>query len=220
MKGRRLLKFGAAGTIFLLASASITGAARPLRETTVTGHPCRLLPVKDTYSVDASGRRVAHADDSTAKVKVFGSGDSAMSVTVPPKSFDPHTASQEQLHRYGFPPRPKSGAALARWNKLYPHRSIQYVTPTMCSANNGVRHLPRTPRHTAKPAVTSDTSTNWSGGIAIQQPQWSSFTFAVVQWVEPNFIAGCSSASGYSIWSGLGGWNAASRRTKYGLSGL
>jgi hypothetical protein len=216
MRSHRHQRIGAAVCVLVLSSAGATAATLPSQEFTVGGSACRVLPVKQTYSVDASGRRTTKTDGSTAKVKVFGSGDSSMSVTVPPKNFDPHTATQAELRRYGFPPRPESGDALTRWNRMYPRHTISYVTPTICSAQNGVRHLPRPTGPAAKPAVASETSPNWSGGLAIQQPGWSGFTFAVVQWTEPTFVAGCSSASGYSIWSGLGGWNV-DNRPSWGL---
>jgi hypothetical protein len=52
--------------------------------------------------------------------------------------------------------------------------------------------------------------------MALQQAGQPGFTFAAVQWTEPTFNAACPTGSGYTIWSGLGGWNARSR-TSWGL---
>lgn len=138
-----------------------------------------------------------------------------MSVTVPPRNFDPHVASQDELRRYGFPARPASGSALATWNRMYPYHHIDYVAPKMCSAENGVRHLPPRTKVLRSGTAPSETTPNWSGGLAQQQSGQAGFTFAAVQWTEPSFKAACPTASGYSIWSGLGGF--VNGRSKWGL---
>ncbi len=49
-------------------------------------------------------------------------------VLVPPKGFDPATATNAQLNEYGFPPRPTSPSALALWTTEM--RSWKGATPT------------------------------------------------------------------------------------------
>jgi hypothetical protein len=173
---------------------------------------CGKYPVKETYAVDSAGNRTFAATAGTGTVRVFGRGDKTMSVTVPPADFDPHAATDAQLRRYGFPARPKSGPGRARWEAFYPRHKIDYVVPEMCG-NPNVTHRPRLrtmPHSQAGPAAapTPAYSPNWSGGMALAVPGDVEFTAAFIQWNEPTFNATCPSTSGYTIWSGLGGWGA------------
>ncbi|GAA4633142.1 hypothetical protein GCM10023196_069530 [Actinoallomurus vinaceus] len=138
-----------------------------------------------------------------------------MKVTVPPHGFNPRTASDEQLHLYGFPPRPASGPARKAWEQRYPSGDIDYVVPTMC-AMEGVYHLPSQPRTASSGRSLVDLSPNWSGGVVIKTPNEPAFTAAHVTWVEPKFAAACPGKSGYTIWSGIGGYKVIQGK-KWGL---
>jgi hypothetical protein len=187
----------------LFSTAAAFGATTDTAATGGTLRDCQKYPVAETYSIDSAGRRSFAAGD-TGKVEVFGKGGNTMKVAVPPASFDPHTATDAQLRMYGFPPRPESGPARTRWDALYPNHKIDYVLPEMCSDPH-VTHRPA-PRTQPALAPTPLTSENWSGGMAVNPPDEPPFTSAFVRWQEPSFNAGCPTASGYTIWSGIGGW--------------
>jgi hypothetical protein len=171
---------------------------------------CRAFPVKDTYRADATGRRLTQETSNSDTVREFGTSKGAMKVTVPPAGFDPLAASASRLRRYGFPPRPSEPTALQRWKELYPKSGIDYVVPDMCQTTLPVTHKPHWTGNdgAASPLVSLPPSDNWSGGIAQQAAGNPSFTFADVKWTEPTFSASCPTMSGYTIWSGLGGYNS------------
>ncbi|GAB3970002.1 hypothetical protein GCM10029978_042480 [Actinoallomurus acanthiterrae] len=203
-------------TLIATAAPSALGATTAsARSGDVAPPNCKKYSVRETYSIDAAGRRSAAQSDS-GKVRVFGGGANGMKVVVPPAGFDPHAATDSQLRLYGFPPRPASGPARERWNRLYPHRHIDYVTPEMCS-NTGVTAGPPSTSRAGGTALASVplTSPRWSGGLAIRATGSPAFTAAFVQWNEPTFVAACPTQSSYNIWSGLGGWT--SGESKWGL---
>lgn len=49
-------------------------------------------------------------------------------LAVPPSGFNPLVATPTQLARYGFPPRPKGGKALAEWQWAMQHAK-KWVPP-------------------------------------------------------------------------------------------
>ncbi|GLY79745.1 G1 family glutamic endopeptidase [Actinoallomurus iriomotensis] len=209
---KRLSVLPATIVVSLLLSTPAFGAIKVSDangdKTVASLRDCQKYPVEETYSIDSAGRRSVAADD-TGKVRVFGKGGNTMKVAVPPADFDPHTATDAQLRMYGFPPRPKSGPARTRWDALYPHHQIDFVLPEMCSDP----HVTHRPPQRTKSALAPDplTSDNWSGGIAVNPPDEPPFTSAFVRWQEPSFNAVCPTASGYSIWSGIGGWDTGDR---------
>jgi hypothetical protein len=102
---------------------------------------CKPYQVKQTYSVDSHGHRLRTGTRTSSTVREFG-GKATMKVTVPPPGFDPHTASDSELHHYGFPPQPKSPSARRQWDLMYPKKNIHYVVPEMCQARSGLTHRP------------------------------------------------------------------------------
>jgi hypothetical protein len=138
-----------------------------------------------------------------------------MKVTIPPADFDPHTASDSELHRYGFPPRPASPSARHRWDLMYPKKNIHYIVPAMCQARSPLTHQPHRTGgiSAASPLVGLPPADTWSGGIAQQAAGKPGYTFSDVRWTEPSFSASCPERSAYSIWSGLGGNNTDTRST-------
>ncbi|MCO6009228.1 G1 family endopeptidase [Actinoallomurus purpureus] len=80
----------------------------------------------------------------------------------------------------------------------------------------GVQHLPSQPLTTSTAKAGVSYGHNWSGGLVQKTSNEPSFTAAHVTWVEPKFTASCAGKSGYSIWSGIGGYNTGARK-KWGL---
>ena len=103
------------GLVLLLPA---TGCAHP-----PNANACKPVPAVGT-STDANGSKTA----------TYLNGVGAEQA---PPAFNPLTASDEELQRYGIPPRPKSGAALAAWKSVYGHPLTQAPLPaTICETNN------------------------------------------------------------------------------------
>jgi hypothetical protein len=168
------------------AARSPAGAQRPA----ASGAPCvRDATVTGTTSVgqarSASGATVYRLSLRGSLINQYVSGP----------AWSPLTASATELRAHGFPTRPSSAAALASWEQAA--RSYRQAAPVgMCETD---RHNGLT--HTAS-------SNNWAGGMTINgTTSTNTYDDATVRWTEPTFVSGCGT-SGYSIWSGLGGWNS------------
>ncbi|MCO5984939.1 hypothetical protein NE235_02330 [Actinoallomurus spadix] len=117
-----------------------------------------------------------------------------MSVTVPPKAWNPVTASDTEIQRYGLYPRPKSPAQRRIWEEMYSHVT-SWVVPDMCATNV----------HAAAPKYPTAHAPVWSGAVARKVKKAPAFTGASYIFDEPSFDGVCKGASSYNIWSGLGG---------------
>ena len=133
-----------------------------------------------------SRHTTAAAGGGSATVQTFSStGGTRITTTTPPAGWSPLTATDQQLKAYGFRPRPTDAGKLAAWRQMYAHyRGV--VTPKFCTTDrrNGV------------------SSGNWSGILATS----STYTEAEGEWMEPSFVAVCSTQSSYSMWPGIGGF--------------
>ncbi|HLN32199.1 MAG TPA: G1 family glutamic endopeptidase [Gemmataceae bacterium] len=101
----------------------------------------------------------------------------------PPQGFDPITANQVDLQRYGFPPRPDDDPHhLERYNRVFGHlkTKFHYIKPTLRVNANKI-HRPRQRR----PGDSPETSTNWSGGV-VYAPSGQSFKWIEGDWVVPD----------------------------------
>jgi hypothetical protein len=193
------------GAAALFATGMVMMPSAALTEDGAGPANCEKYPVAETYSINSAGGR-SRTGGNTGTVRVFGRGAKVMKVAVPPLGFDPHIATDAQLRLYGFPPRPAAGTARTRWNRLYPYHRIDFVVPEMCSLP-GIIHAADARAGIASPAY----SHNWSGGVATRETGADPFTTAAVRWNEPTFVAECPTRSAYSIWSGLGAFDAADR---------
>ncbi|MFL6237909.1 MAG: hypothetical protein ACJ735_00255 [Actinomycetes bacterium] len=87
-----------------------------------SANACQPIPVVGT-STDARGGKTA----------TYANGVEAEQA---PPAFNPLTASDEELRRYGIPPRPTSAGALAAWKTVYGHPLTQAPLPsTICETN-------------------------------------------------------------------------------------
>src|SRR6266542_1867756 len=86
---------------------------------------------------------------------------------VPPRSFDPATASASELRRYGLPPRPDSVEhpwAAAKWVRAFRHYAVcEPLTPKIQGMNH--RHGPNRRTRKGTEAHVNSTSLNWSGSV-------------------------------------------------------
>lgn len=134
--------------------------------------------------------------DGYAKVYVFRTefGDEVREI-VPPPSWTPLKATADELQTYGFPPRPSNADELSAWtNRMARWKGAGVLGMCETSKRSGL--------------VTTQPSTNWAGGMTVNgTTSTNTFQSSDGEWNQPAFVAACPAASGYSIWSGLGGWN-------------
>lgn len=137
----------------------------------------------------------------------------------PPEGFDPLAAADQDLHSYGFPPRPnpfKSRQAYAAWAHMVGAARIR-IDPILKRTN--VLHMPMMPAGAARPGVAltksnTDYSTNWSGeavtngasafGNGSFYTLWGEFNVPIA---EQQFGV-CNGGTEYSsTWIGMDGYN-------------
>lgn len=120
----------------------------------------------------------------------------------PPSTFDPLTAENSELQKFGFPPRPAEGPHLARYQHVINRLKgkFNYVVPTL-RVNTDRFHGPR--QRTA--AAGTETSTNWSGGV-VYAPSGQSFGWIQGDWVIPDVDAPTENEWYYCAnWIGIDG---------------
>jgi Peptidase A4 family len=104
---------------------------------------------------------------------------------LPPKGFDPRTASARELRRYGLPQRPDPvirPQLAARWDEVF-SRKMTYIAPTFRPLEEllpGVKRRTR-PR---RDVVTVPNST-WSGAV-VHATGSQTFTWVLGQWNVPD----------------------------------
>jgi Peptidase A4 family len=109
---------------------------------------------------------------------------------VPPKGFQPITATAAQLTEYGLPARPKGKADLARWEKEM--RRAKPVTPPPFLAESHSR------------AYSTYSSNNWSGYVATGST--GAFHQAEAWYWEPTYYSSSCSTNAAVVWAGIGGY--------------
>lgn len=112
-------------------------------------------------------------------------GGSVRTLPLPPKGFDPRTASARELRRYGLPQRPDPANHLqlaARWDKIF-SRKITHITPTFRPLDEllpGVK-----PRGRARRDLATVTNSTWSGAV-VHATGSQTFTWVLGQWNVPD----------------------------------
>ncbi|MHB1627587.1 MAG: G1 family glutamic endopeptidase, partial [Bacilli bacterium] len=113
-------------------------------------------------------------------------------VHIPPVGFDPMTASNSDLAKYGLPPRPTDQTKLAQWEKDY-GTVKHWIDPTFTHLNQKLDTL-------------SPNGGGWSGLTYDNSSQPASRV--VGWWVQPLSSAPSQDQPAYSAsWIGLGGVN-------------
>jgi Peptidase A4 family len=127
---------------------------------------------------------------------------------VPPKGFDPSTATAAKLNEYGFPPRPKVAAALSRWHAQ------------MRAWKGSARPAPFLAETHMSPDTTY--SENWSGYSVTGSA--GTYTHAEAWYLEPTYYSSRCSTNAEVTWAGLGGNSSGDPLgqdgTGYGVPGL
>jgi hypothetical protein len=109
---------------------------------------------------------------------------------VPPKGFNPSTATAAELNEYGFPSRPTEATTLSRWQ-------------TQMSAWKGAATpLP----FLAESHMSMDSVLNqsWSGYAVTGTV--GNYTHAEAWFIEPNYYSSRCSTNAETTWAGIGGY--------------
>lgn len=109
---------------------------------------------------------------------------------VPPRGFNPSTATNARLREYGFPVRPGAASAAGRWDaQMRGWKGAvtppPFLTETHASADNVYTY-------------------NWSG-YAVTGSH-GSYTHAETWYVEPTYYGSACSTNAEVTWAGLGGY--------------
>ena len=137
--------------------------------------------------------------------------------TVPPKGFEPLKASDAELIKYGYPPRPDKDARpkhLEKWTSFL-SRPIQVIAPEFAIIETG--RQPAAKGTTKGDASANATSSNWSGAVITSPPSGQRFSSVSASWVVPNAWPPLSAWNGSGwkdgtwesvSWVGIDGWSA------------
>jgi hypothetical protein len=125
-------------------------------------------------------------------------GGSVRTLPLPPKGFDPRTASARELRRYGLPQRPDPAnhpQLAARWEKIF-SRKIAHITPTFRPLDEllpGVKPRGRAPRD-----LSTVTNSTWSGAV-VHATGSQTFTWVLGQWNVPDVAPAAGGGGQYTF---------------------
>jgi peptidase A4-like protein len=130
--------------------------------------------------------------------KPVTAGGSVRTHPLPPKGFDPRTASARDLRRYGLPQRPDPAIhpqLAARWDEIF-SRKITYITPTFRPLEEllpGVKRRGRPRRD-----LVTVTNSTWSGAV-VHAAGTQTFTWVLGQWNVPDLAPAASGGGQYTF---------------------
>jgi len=128
-----------------------------------------------------------------------------------PGRFDALRASDDELLRYGLPPRPDRDILPAHFEKWERALSLPMRSVVPEFSITGVVHVP-----IARLIANDTTSTTWSGAVVQAPPPNETFKSVSARWVVPNAWPPPSAWNGNgwndgtyhcSTWVGIDGWN-------------
>jgi Peptidase A4 family len=117
---------------------------------------------------------------------------------LPPKGFDPRTASARELRRYGLPQRPDPAIhpqLAARWDEIF-SRKITYVTPAFRPLEELLPGIKRRAR--PRRDLVTVTNSTWSGAV-VHATGSQTFTWVSGQWNVPDLAAAAGGGSQYTF---------------------
>lgn len=132
---------------------------------------------------------------------------------VPPKGFNPLTASDGALKKYGFPARPTDKAKLAKWLQLAENCKT-VSTPQVLETNfkHQVKGLKKSVK-TALPGKAKNASYesyNWAGYVNTADGGDDSYYDVAGTFAQPTELSDSAPDSYESSWVGLGGFSSGS----------
>lgn len=204
---RLRLKWIAATGAILSTILLADGATGAFASTTSVTQPCSSNPYAEStaqaaiscgYGVFPLVRTIMTSDGGVAHIYRTSSTTTAMELT-PPASFDPITASAQELNLYGFSPRPTStdSAALATWESAAQKRRYAPAPPFLAFR----------PGTSSSPCpYTGNSACTWSGYMDNAQAAGTTFLQEAAVFNEPivSNVSGCSPNNG-TTWGGIGG---------------
>jgi hypothetical protein len=104
----------------------------------------------------------------------------------PPKGFNPLQASNKDLFRYGYPPRPNKETNplyYAKWEK-HLSRPIRFIKPTLKRGPTNLKTNFRKPDSTQRGDANSS-NYNWSGAVLTNPPSGQYFDSVSASWIVP-----------------------------------
>ena len=139
------------------------------------------------------------SDGSIKAVYALPDGETITDIT-PPASFNPLTASEAQLKKYGFPVRPSSASAARAWQTAM----AAYRSDT---AQTGPIQVQTGPNKQSSVHFGPKYGTNWGGYTAgLLRQQLSTYVAVQTVFATPS-ESGCSDSNIVGLWVGLGGTN-------------
>ena len=127
---------------------------------------------------------------------------------LPPKDFDPLTASPQALERHGFPRRPdpvEMPDAAAKWIAAFRHYPrFEHITPEFQAIEH--RHAPNLRTEKDTEGNVNATSSNWSGSVLFIGGN-DRFSWITGSWTVPHCYPtpGTSDTEYSSAWLGIDG---------------
>lgn len=152
--------------------------------------------------------QAALAGDRLGRVYSYDLDGSIVTEVVPPDAWDPLTATDAELSRFGYLPRPDPPLDMKPWMQwISKLAKTRRVASDLCIT--GKRNV----------SVHDEISGNWGGGMSINNSATvPTFYSAEVEFYQTGFDNVCPSESGYSTWSGLGGYNKPIRLMQTGTA--
>lgn len=138
-----------------------------------------------------------------ATVTRFDSRGTVVEFRVPPASWNPLTATDQELSFYGLPPRPTDAADLNSWTYEFRHYS-GFGDPQYCPPAGTTSTHPQQRSESAAVTLAGHyASPNWTG-LVVPQGGGSPLNYAYGHTFVPWNYANCNSDA-HAAWVGLGG---------------
>lgn len=152
------------------------------------------------------------------RVYEFSSGAKAVILEPPPDGMQLARAADEELARYGVPPRPDRAAAPdlhALWHRTF-ERPLHFVAPEF---QESTEELHSGCRASIAAEGNSAYTSNWSGVVAGPLSGDPVNRAVAASWTVPDIVSGDADQDRCAIWVGIDGYWYADARGNYFLPG-
>jgi hypothetical protein len=144
------------------------------------------------------------------KVYIEHHGELTIKTPIPPKGFDPKTATDAELSRYYFPPKPTDPVELEAWNRTFGNLKAP-APPGRCErpVHNQPRESSANPLSTSGEGLTPSRGNEnflWGGYSAIAPEHPHHFGAVTGEYNQPSGHASECSNDYVASWTGLGGY--------------
>ena len=158
-------------------------------------------PDGDIGSCDAKGQAPAGPTEteeigSGGELRIYKGKEFDYELPIPPASFDPLTANDEELELYAFPPRPTDSESLDEWTEEMQAYQGTAVSD-LCTA-------PRVTNSASEEFGPSHESLNWSGYVARAPTNENTWVGITGSFKQPSYHPTKCKYARLSTWVGLG----------------